>query len=146
MISVSKLERILNPAVRHRRQVNLADRGCDRLQRLQVTRKVDGSANCSRCPGSKRIDVSRVPIHIVQQTVMNHIRHAEPDTAVISQFAQSARVKAMNNRSIGPRIVLSINTAIDYLRIHACAADILPNFIHNQDVDFGGRQFSMPKF
>jgi len=52
----------------------------------------------------------------------------------------------VDERRIGPRVVLAVDAAIDHLGIHAGTADVFADFVDDEDVDFGGGEFGHPGF
>ena len=68
-----------------------------------------------------------------------------PDSVPIAVLADSADEDALELRSGVPWIVLALDAAVHDLRVHARAADVLPDLVEDQDVEIE-RNPAHPRF
>src|SRR5581483_7915381 len=80
----------------------------------------------------------RRPIDTVGQTVGGDVGHADADAAVVGQLAQVADKYPFESSRVRPGIVLAVYAAVGDLGVHAGAADVLADFVKDQNIEVGG--------
>ena len=96
--SLAQIKNIRDPAEPYILLFVYAEGGPDSLQASAIGGKVDRSANRRGRGGGQRVDVGRVPVNRVDQSIMNDVRHAEADSIAIAVLAQAADVDAIDVR------------------------------------------------
>ncbi len=77
---------------------------------------------------------------------MNDVGHSEAYRASVTQVRDASRVDTVDIREVREGVVVRLHAAVDYLRIHARAADVLADLIHDQDVDLRCGSFAIQDF
>src|SRR5579872_6446797 len=85
-----------------------------------------------------------MPVDLLQQTVVHHIRHTEADAVAVAVTGQIANVDAVNAWRVRPRIVLAVDPSIDHLGIHSGPTDVLSDLVHDQNVELRNRDLAHP--
>src|SRR5437899_1017779 len=75
-----------------------------------------------------------MPIDLLQQTVVHHVGHTEPDAVAITVVAEIADENPLDARLAGPGIRIAEDAAIHNFGIHARPADVLADFIEDQNI------------